>query len=55
MAKILNIFAGVGGNSLNWSGHEVTAVENEEKIANIYKKVNSTHEVIVCDAYQYLK
>ncbi|MFZ2486927.1 MAG: DNA cytosine methyltransferase [Anaerolineae bacterium] len=55
MAKILNLFAGVGGNSLNWSGHEVTAVENEEKIANIYKKVNSTHEVIVCDAYQYLK
>ena len=55
MAKILNLFAGVGGNSLNWSGHEVTAVENEEKIANIYKKVNPTHEVIVCDAYQYLK
>jgi DNA (cytosine-5)-methyltransferase 1 len=55
MAKILNLFAGVGGNSLNWSGHEVTAVENEEKIANIYKKVNPTHEVILCDAYQYLK
>lgn len=55
MAKILNLFAGVGGNSLNWNSHEVTAVENEEKIANIYKKVNPTHKVIVGDAYQYLK
>lgn len=55
MAKILNLFAGVGGNSLNWNDHEVTAVENEEKIVSIYKKVNPTHKVIVGDAYQFLK
>lgn len=42
-------------NSLNWNDHEVTAVENEEKIVSIYKKVNPTHKVIVGDAYQFLK
>ncbi|WP_202188063.1 DNA cytosine methyltransferase [Elizabethkingia meningoseptica] len=53
--KILNLCAGVGGNAKKWKGHEVTAVENEEKIATIYKKVNPEHTVIIADAYEYLK
>lgn len=53
--KILNLCAGVGGNAKKWEGHDVTAVENEEKIAAIYQKVNPKHTVIVADAYEYLK
>ncbi|MCT4238522.1 DNA cytosine methyltransferase [Elizabethkingia anophelis] len=53
--KILNLCAGVGGNAKKWEVHDVTAVENEEKIAAIYQKVNPEHTVIVADAYEYLK
>ena len=33
MAKILNLYAGVGGNRKLWQGHEITAVEYDETIA----------------------
>lgn len=36
--KILNLYAGIGGNRKLWGDeHEVTAVEFNEKIAKIYK------------------
>lgn len=52
--KILNLYAGLGGNRKNWEGHEVTAVEMEEKIANVYRDLFPEDTVVVGDAHQYL-
>jgi DNA (cytosine-5)-methyltransferase 1 len=36
--KILNLYAGIGGNRKLWNGNiEVTAIENNEEIAKIYQ------------------
>jgi DNA (cytosine-5)-methyltransferase 1 len=51
--KILNLFAGIGGNRLYWSG-EITAVENNEEIAKIYQELFPNDEVIITDAYEYV-
>ena len=53
--KILNAYAGVGGNSKFWAGHEVTAVEIDPKIAKAYKDLNPEHEIIVGDAHEYIR
>jgi len=53
--RVLNLCAGIGGNSHLWEDCDVTAVENEPKIADVYQKLNPTHKVIVGDAYEYLK
>jgi len=37
MKKVLNLYAGVGGNRLLWEGVEVTAVEYSHDIAEVYK------------------
>ena len=37
MIKVLNLYAGIGGNRKFWEDVEVTAVENNEKVAYIYK------------------
>jgi len=52
--KILNLYAGLGGNSLHWDGHQVTAVEYTAEIAEIYRENHPDHEVVVADAHQYL-
>lgn len=53
--KILNLYAGIGGNRRNWKGNiEVTAIEFDEKIAKIYKDNFPEDTVIVTDAHQYL-
>ena len=52
--KVLNLYAGLGGNRKLWEGAEVTAVENEPKIANVYKRLYPDDTVIVGDAHQYL-
>jgi len=53
--KILNLYAGIGGNRKLWDGDiEVTAVENVPKIAKIYQDFFPKDKVIVCDAHQYL-
>ncbi len=52
--KILNLYAGVGGNRKLWRGVNVTAVELEPKIAAVYKKLYPDDTVIVGDAHQYL-
>lgn len=36
--KILNLYAGIGGNRKFWQGHDVVAVESQEYIADAYKK-----------------
>tara|TARA_R100000406_G_scaffold48677_1_gene32758 strand:- start:223 stop:813 length:591 start_codon:yes stop_codon:yes gene_type:complete len=53
--KILNLYAGIGGNRKLWGNtHHITAIENVEKIANIYKDNFPKDTVIVTDAHEYL-
>ncbi len=53
--KILNLYAGIGGNRKLWGNdHEITAVENNPKIAKIYKEFFPKDKVIVGEAHQYL-
>lgn len=53
--KILNLYAGIGGNRKLWpEGHKITAVELDPKIAEIYQKNFPNDKVIVADAHQYL-
>lgn len=51
--RILNLYSGLGGNRKNWEG-EVTAVEMEQDIADVYKKLFPGDTVIVGDAHEYL-
>ena len=53
--KILNLYAGIGGNRKLWGdGHEVTAVEFVPEIAAVYQTLFPNDTVIVGDAHQYL-
>ncbi len=52
--KVLNLYAGIGGNRKLWEGVEVTAVENNQDIAEQYS-LNFPNDNLVCgDAHQYL-
>lgn len=55
--RILNLFAGIGGNRLLWDdvlpGIKVTAVEFDPSIAEVYKFRFPFDEVLVCDAFNY--
>jgi DNA (cytosine-5)-methyltransferase 1 len=53
--KILNLYAGIGGNRQLWTGHEVTAVEYDPEIAAVYSKLYPNDVVIVGDAISYLE
>lgn len=55
--KILNLYAGIGGNRKHWDGdkHDITAVEWDEEIAQVYRDHFPEDEVIVADAHEYLK
>lgn len=52
--KILNLYAGIGGNRKLWSDVEVTAVESEQYIADVYSQLYPDDIVVVGDAHQYL-
>ncbi|MCP5375210.1 MAG: DNA cytosine methyltransferase [Rickettsiaceae bacterium] len=53
--KILNLYAGIGGNRKLWGDeHEIIAVENNANIAKIYQDHFPKDKVIVADAHQYL-
>ncbi len=53
--KILNLYAWIGWNrKLWWNEHEITAVEYNEDIANVYKALYPNDTVIIWDAHQYL-
>jgi len=52
--KVLNLYAGLGGNRKLWGNCEVTAVEHDEKIASIYSAQNPSDKIIIGDAHQYL-
>lgn len=54
--RILNLYAGLGGNRAKWSGNiKVTAIEMEQQIADVYKANFPNDTVIIGDAHQYLK
>ena len=54
--KVLNLYAGIGGNRKLWPSEqiEVTAVEINPEIAKIYQDFFPNDKVIVADAHQYL-
>lgn len=55
--KILNLYAGIGGNRKEWKGdkHEITAVEWDEEKAEVYRDYFPGDKVVVNDAHQFLK
>ena len=53
--KILNLYAGIGGNRKLWGDkHEITAVEINPKIAKMYQDLFPKYDVIFGDAHKYL-
>ncbi|KKN65797.1 hypothetical protein LCGC14_0477330 [marine sediment metagenome] len=53
--KILNLYAGIGGNRKLWGDkHKITAIEINPKIAKIYQDFFPNDKVIIADAHQYL-
>jgi len=52
---ILNLYAGIGGNRKKWGDeHQVTAVEMDQNIAQIYRDSFPSDTVLVEDAHEYL-
>lgn len=53
--KILNLYAGIGGNRKLWGDeHEVVSIESIGYIAEAYRKLYPNDTVIETDAHQYL-
>lgn len=53
--KILNLYAGIGGNRKLWGDkHEIIAIENNKEIAAAYQDLFPKDQVIVKDAHKYL-
>lgn len=54
--KILNLYAGIGGNRKLWGDeHEITAVEIDKELCEVYKKLYPNDKVINGDAIEYLE
>lgn len=52
--RVLNLYAGIGGNRKLWEGVEVTAVEMDVNRASVYQDNFPHDRVMVADAHQYL-
>jgi DNA (cytosine-5)-methyltransferase 1 len=53
--KILNLYAGVGGNRKLWGdSHQITAIEFNQDIAKVYKYFYPSDNVVVADAHLFL-
>lgn len=53
--KVLNLYSGLGGNRSSWGdNHNVTAVEFNPQIAEVYRDRFPLDTVIVGDAHEYL-
>jgi len=52
--KVLNLYSGIGGNRKLWQNVEVTAVEQNGDIAEVYKSFFPNDNIVVGDAHQYL-
>jgi len=55
MKKVLNLYAGIGGNRRGWGNNfAVTAVEYDPEIAKVYGEHFPNDTVVVGDAMEYL-
>lgn len=52
--KVLNLYAGIGGNRKLWKDVDVTAVEIDTERAKVYQQLFPEDKVIVADAHSYL-
>ena len=52
--RVLNLYAGIGGNRKFWTDVEVTAVEYNPEIVRAYQDFYPNDTVVVGDAHQYL-
>jgi DNA (cytosine-5)-methyltransferase 1 len=52
--KVLNLYAGIGGNRKLWNGVDCTAIEIDPYIAEIYEDSFPNDKVTVDDAHAYL-
>ncbi len=52
--KILNLYAGLGGNRKLWDELDVTSVEMESNIAEVYQSLYKNDKLIIGDAHKYL-
>lgn len=53
--KVLNLYAGIGGNRKLWENVEVTAIESNKKIARVYQQFFPKDKVIITDAHKFLE
>ncbi len=53
--KVLNLYAGLGGNRKLWKDCHVTSVENYKPIADVYERLYPQDTLIRDDAHEYLK
>ena len=53
--NVLDAYAGVGGNRKHWENCKVTAIESNEKIADVYQRLNPDDTVIIGDAHEYIR
>jgi DNA (cytosine-5)-methyltransferase 1 len=54
VTRVLNLYAGIGGNRKLWENVEVTAVENDPLVAQVYADCFPNDTLVVADAHQYL-
>ena len=52
--RVLNLYAGLGGNRDKWKNVDVTAVEFNQSIADCYKSRFPQDKTIVADAHAFL-
>ena len=52
--RVLNLYAGLGGNRKLWKDVFVVAVENNRKIAEVYERLYPDDWVVCDDAHQFL-
>ena len=52
--KVLNLYAGIGGNRKKWTDIRVTAVELNPDVAEVYKRNFPEDHVVIADAHEYL-
>lgn len=53
--KVLNLYAGIGGNRKLWKDVKVTAVENDKETAKVYRHYFPKDTLIIGDAHEYLR
>lgn len=52
--RVLNLYAGLGGNRALWQGVSITAVENDPAIATVYAKRFPNDLLHIADAHEFL-